>query len=450
MTVKTPSLIERSDLVFPGGSINDFALPPERRIVTDRARGTLLWDSTGKRYVDFLLGSGPLVLGHGHPAVTRAITDQLSAGMTYYLPSRPAVELAEQICHHVPCAEAVRYCCDGSEAVFYAMRLARAYTGRSMVAKFEGGFHGHTDYALQSFAPQDPPRFPLPQPDSRGIPAAVTDTVLVVPYNDADALRAAAAEYGSELAAIVVEPVQRGIEPIPGFLAELRSVCDRIGALLVFDEVVTGFRLDMTGAQGLAGVTPDLCALGKAMSGGTPIACVAGRADLMSLYGRPAGPAGVYMSGTLNGNPLACAAGLATLRVMAEIDGCGQITKRGQQLQRGLSEAFADAGLLATTIGPPAFTDVVFGRADVVDYRDYVDSDRAAAAEFGTRMLDRGFLIRPGNKIYVSAVHTSEQIDSAIDAAREVLEQMKNDGALEERSLMGPAGSGPAADGEAR
>lgn len=423
------SLIDRAERIFARGSINDFSLPGHRRIVADRAAGSELWDSTGRRYVDYLLGSGPLVLGHAHPAVARAVSDQFARGSTYYLPNRPAIELAEAICRYVPCAQSVRFCSDGSEAVFYALRLARAFTGRTSVLKFEGGFHGHTDYALQSYAPRIPPRFPHAEPDSRGIPAAVGATVLVAPFNDLAAVSRIADEHGAELAAIVVEPVQRGIEARPGFLAVLREIADRVGALLVFDEVVTGFRLDMTGAQGLVGVMPDLCALGKAMSGGTPIACVAGRADVMQLYGTSDGD-GVYMSGTLNGNPLSCAAGLAAVQTMAEIDGCGQLVKLGQQLHRGLSAAIADVGVRATTIGPPAFVDVVFGRTEVTNYRQYVGSDRAAAVDFGTRLLDRGFLVRPGTKIYLSVVHTTEQIGELVSAAHEVLLEMRSDGQL--------------------
>ena len=431
------SSVERAERVFPGGSINDFSLPGGRRLVADRADGTDLWDSTGRRYVDFLLGSGPLVLGHNHPAIARAIAEQFAVGSTYYLPSRPAVELAERICQHVPCAEAVRFCSDGSEAVFYALRLARAFTGRTAVLKFEGGFHGHTDYALQSFAPVDPPPFPRARPDSRGIPDAVSATVFVAPYNDLGAVEEILDRHGAELAAIVIEPVQRGIEPAPGFLAGLRVAADRVGALLVFDEVVTGFRLDLAGAQGLAGVTPDLCSLGKAMSGGTPLAAIAGRGDVLALYGRSDGRDGVYMSGTLNGNPLCCAAGLAAVEVLAEIDGCARLNRLGSRLHDGLNQTFRDRGIVATTIGPPAFLDVIFGRREVRNYRDYAASDRATAVEFGVRMLDRGYLVRPGAKIYLSALHTFEQIDGFVAAARDALASMERDGAL--RSSVRPA-----------
>ncbi|GAA4264268.1 aminotransferase class III-fold pyridoxal phosphate-dependent enzyme [Dactylosporangium darangshiense] len=446
MTTIDSRLVRRAERVFPGGSINDFSLPADRGIVVDRASGVDLWDSTGKHYVDFLLGSGPLVLGHGHPAVVRAITEQVGRGTTYYLPNRPAVDLAEQICHFVPCAESVRYCSDGSEAVFYALRVARAHTGRTKILKFEGGFHGHTDYALQSFVPTGAPRYPTAFSDSLGIPDVVGDTVLVVPYNDISAVEAVVAEHGDAIAAILTEPVQRGICAAPGFLASLRAVADRIGALLIFDEVVTGFRLDMGGAQSLFRVTPDLCALGKAMSGGTALACVAGRRDIMDQYAPSRAPRGVYMSGTLNGNPLGCVAGLAAVNVMHEIDGCGIITDLGERLQAGLSGVFTDAGIAAAPIGVPAFTDVVFGRSEVHNYRDYIDSDRQAAIDFGSRMLAMGFLIRPGSKIYLSAVHTSAHIESFVSAAAEVTEQMRGEGLLAEAPTRVPPNAGPPHD----
>ncbi|MYU10062.1 aminotransferase class III-fold pyridoxal phosphate-dependent enzyme [Streptomyces sp. SID8361] len=416
----------RAESVLPGGSINDFEQDAESSIIVSRAAGTSVWDSSGCRYVDFLLGSGPMVLGHGHPVVTQKVTDQLAKGTSYYLPNGPAIELAGLICDLVPCAESVRFCGDGSEAVFYALRLARAFTGRRLVLKFEGGFHGHSDYAMQSFAPVSGPRYPEPEPDSDGIPGAVTDTVIVVPFNDLAAVEHAAKAFGRDLAAILVEPIQRAIEPVDGFLQGLRRVCDETGTLLIFDEVVTGFRIDLGGAQEVYGVTPDLCSLGKSMSGGIPGgACVAGRSDVLDLVvaSRPIAKR-VYVSGTFNGNALSCAGGLAALEVLRDTGGCDVINQRGDRLRTGLKKAINQSGLVGDVIGPAAFPEVVIGREGVINYREYVDSDRPAALAFGAGLLARGFLVRPGTKLYVSAVHSEAEIDGLISAATETLAEM--------------------------
>ena len=422
------AISDRARAVFPAGTINDFATPPGVDLIVDRASGVDLWASNGRHYVDHLLGSGPLVLGHGHPYVRSKIIEQLERGSTYYLPSVPAIALAEMICRLVPSAELVRYCSDGSEAVFYAMRIARAVTHRDLILKFEGGFHGHTDYSLQSFHPGSPAHYPDPEPDSAGIPLNVGETVLVASYNDLEQVGELMAKYGDRVAAIVVEPVQRNIQPAPGFLAGLRSLCDASGSLLIFDEVVTGFRLHMGGAQALYGVTPDLSALGKVLGGGLAIGCVAGREAYMELAGTSVKPTGVYMSGTLNGNPLSCAAGMATLEVMEEISGCDIITARGTQLKLGLSAALVRKGIKGVVIGPEAFPEVVFGVTNVQNYREYISSNRAVSMSMGVRLLGKGILMRPGTKLYVSAVHSADQIAATIAAVEASLEEMIAEG----------------------
>lgn len=420
---------DRARRVFPNGTVNDFELPDAHALVVERGEGPYVWDTTGRRYVDFLLGSGPLVLGHAYPDIVRAVAHQARMGSTYYLPSIPAVQFAELICSYVPCAEAVRYCSDGSEAVFYALRLARAATGRECVVKFEGGFHGHSDYALQSFMPSGPAVYPTAEPDSPGIPAAIGQTVYVAPFNDLEAVEAVLEREGRHIAAVVVEPIQRAIMPENGFLQGLRRLCDRSGVLLIFDEIVSGFRLCMGGAQEAYDVTPDLCALGKAMSGGTPLACVAGRRDLLEWAGRPHRSDGIYMSGTLNGNPLGCAAGMAAVTAMGERGGCDVIAERGRRLRQGLERCIGELDLKASVIGPDCFMEIVFGRGEVRNFRDYVMGDRPAVERFGLAMLERGFLVRPGAKIYLSAVHSDADVDSFVDAAGEVLHDMAAVGA---------------------
>jgi glutamate-1-semialdehyde 2,1-aminomutase len=423
--------LARAADVLPAATINDFALPDKAAFIVSSASGPMVTDTTGREYIDYLLGSGPLVLGHAHPAVVSAIVNQITRGTTYYMLNRPAIELAERLVEHVPCAERVRFAGDGSEAVFYAMRIARAATGRRLVIKFEGGFHGHTDYALQSFHPVDFARYPKAVCDSAGIPPSVADTVLVAPFNNLMAFEAIVDEYADDIAAVVVEPVQRAIEPLPGFLAGLRSACDRIGALLVFDEVVTGFRLDMGGAQTWYGVEPHLCALGKVIGGGLPLAAVVGLKDLMD-YTSPIRPSDqrAYVSGTLNGNPLSCAAGLATIEVIERIDACRVIGELGGRLAAGLRELLALKGIVGCVIGPPAFAEVVFGRESVIDYREYAASDRDAAAAFGVAMIARGILMRPGAKMYISAVHAPEHIGFTLGAADEALDELLVAGVL--------------------
>lgn len=417
-------LINRKNRVFPAGTINDFALPPTHDFVVDRAEGVTVLATDGRAYQDHLLGSGPLVLGHAHPVVQDAVKKQIAAGSTYYLPSMPTIQLAELIVEYVGSAEKVRYCSDGSEAVFYAMRIARAVTGRERILKFEGGFHGHSDYAYQSFAPEVAGKFPQAQPDSCGVPASTTASVLVARYNDLESVKTVLSRYQDEVAAIVVEPIQRAIEPLPGFLQGLRELANSYGCLLIFDEVVTGFRVDMGGAQALYGVTPDLTALGKSMSGGLPIAAVVGPSDVMDIAGSTAISNGIYMSGTLNGNPLAAAAGAATISHLSDIAGCEEMTQRGDQLRSGLEATLLRTGIDACVSGPPAFSEVVFGVRQVTSYDDYSRRNREKGVAFGLGLLEKGFLVRPGTKIYVSAVHTEQEIDALIGAASDVLQEI--------------------------
>ena len=425
MPVGTTHDIERANAVLPGLTLNDFPLPHDMSFVVASATGAIITDTCGRRYIDYLLGSGPLVLGHAHPAVVAAVQRQVELGTTYYLLNLPAIELAERLVERVPRAELIRFASDGSEAVFYALRIARAATGRSTVVKFEGGFHGHTDYALQASTRSGAPQYPRPESDSAGIPASIGDGVLVTPFNDLASFDRVIDEHASEIAAVVVEPVQRAIEPEPGFLEGLRRACDRIGAILVFDEVVTGFRLDMGGAQNAYGVVPDLCALGKIIGGGLPLSAVAGRRDIME-WASPLRPSAehAYVSGTLNGNPLSSAAGLATIAVLEEIDGCSILAEAGERLGVGLRSLLAAKKITGAVIGPPAFSEIVFGRESVRDYREYVNSDRDAALAFGIAMLKRGILMRPGAKIYVSAAHTQELIDATLAAADEAIDEL--------------------------
>jgi glutamate-1-semialdehyde 2,1-aminomutase len=404
-------------------------LPTEMIFTAARGEGALLWDTAGREYIDYLLGSGPLILGHGHPAVVSAVREQIGIGSTFYAPSIAALELAEAIVRLVPCAQTVRFTGNGSEATFYALRLARAFTGRDLVLKFEGGFHGHHDYALQSFRPAVPTAFPKPTTDSAGIPERLGQTVLVAPFNDIESTTAIAEERADEIAAIIVEPHQRALLPVPGFLSGLRDLADRIGCLLVFDEIVTGFRIAPGGAQELYGVIPDLVALGKVMGGGLPMSAVAGRRDVMELSDPARGtPDRVYISGTLNGNPLSAAAGLATLQVLAAEDVCAVLQRNGSMLMQGLSELGQRLSVPVNVIGHPSFFQVLFGEGPVTNYQEYLATNRKAARSFGLELLRRGLYVNPGGKFYLSAAHTPGLIDRTLERAAEALTAVRDQG----------------------
>ena len=412
--------IARVERLLPGASLGSFRLPDDVAFVAAFGAGAELHATDGRRFIDYVLGSGPMVLGHAHPRVVEAIVEQAARGTTYYVLNEPAIGLAERVCELVPCAESVKYCGSGGEATLYALRIARAATGRTRVLKFEGAYHGANDYALHGMVAGRGTDGPVRGADSAGVPAALADTMLVVPYNDLDAARDCLLASG-DVAAVLVEPVQRSVEPVPGFLAGLRALCDQVGAILIFDEIVTGFRVAMGGAQERYGVIPDLCTLGKALGGGLPLAAVAGRHELIAVASPTASEPAAYVSGTLNGNPLAAAAGLATLDVLAETDGCASLAAAGEQLRAGLLDAAERLSIPLQVIGPPAFAQPVFGDERVVDARALLRTDRAAARAFGVELVRRGVLVPPGGKLYVSTAHTSALVGETIERASEAL-----------------------------
>jgi glutamate-1-semialdehyde 2,1-aminomutase len=418
--------------VIPGNCFGTFKLPDEVFFVTERAVGSNLWTTDGRKLIDFVLGSGPMMIGHAHPRVVAAIQEQATRGTTYYAMNDVALRLAARITELVPCAEAVKFVSDGAEATFYSLRLARAFTARDLVLKFEGGYHGHHDYALHGFNPPRGVNYPAARPDSAGIPAAVSSTMLIAPYNDLDATTQLAESVADRLAAIIVEPIQRSMLPRAGFLSGLRDLCNRIGALLVFDEVVTGFRIALGGAQEAFAVEPDLCALGKVIGGGLPLAAVAGRRDVLELTipGRANDGRSVFLSGTLNGNPLAAAAGLATLDIIVEEDAPARLNEIGTALTNGFSECARKLSVPLQMIGPPAFPDPVFGQGEIHDFRSYMASNRQAAKQFGIELLKHDMFVHPASKLYVSTVHTDEQIELACEAAYNAMRTVRDNGLL--------------------
>src|SRR5216110_2283788 len=334
-------LLKRAARVLPGGVLGNHRSGPGLEFVVKEGRGAYLWDTNGRRYLDYLLGSGPMLLGHAHPAVVEAVRRQVERGTSYMLLNEPAIELAEELVRAVPCAEQVRYTSSGTEATFFALRVARAFRKRDKILKFEGGFHGTHDYALMSVSPRSPKAFPAALPDSAGIPHALGEEVLIAPYNDLATTEALIAQHHNDLAAVIVEPYQRVIVPAPGFLKGLREVTRRYGVPLVFDEIVTGFRLAYGGAQKYYDVVPDVAAFGKVLAGGFPLAAVAGRADIMKHFDAAleGSPDYVWQAGTLNGNPIAAVAGLATLAELRKPGAYDKIFATGKRLKDGLAAA---------------------------------------------------------------------------------------------------------------
>ena len=415
-------LLERAARVLPGGVLGSHRSGPGLEFVVREGRGGYLYDMNGRRYLDYLLGSGPMLLGHAHPAVVDAVRRQMERGTSYMLLNEPSIELAEEIVRAVPCAEQVRYTSSGSEATFFALRVARAFRKREKVMKFEGGFHGSHDYALMSVVPRSPKAFPAPMSDSAGIPHVLEGEVLIAPYNDLATTEALIAAHHEELAAVIIEPYQRTILPAPGFLQGLRKATRRYDVPLVFDEIVTGFRFAYGGAQEYYGVVPDLAAFGKVVAGGFPLACVAGVQPIMRHFDAAleGTPDYVWQAGTFNGNAIACAAGLATLAELRTPGTYERLFRTGARLRQGLAAAVARHGMAAQVSGEPPVFDIFFTDREILDYRATLTADRDRIKRFNQELVRRG-VVKAVNKIYVSLAHTDADVDETVGIFDEVL-----------------------------
>ena len=415
-------LLEKARRYLPGGNGGNLTLPEELDFLVSRGKGSHVFDVSGNEYVDWLMGSGPMVLGHAHPAVTEAVIKAVEGGSTFFTTNERAVELAEVLVNAVPCAEQVRFTTSGTDACFNAMRAARAFTGKEKILKFEGAFHGTSDYALMSLTPPASVEYPQAMPSSGGIPKAIQELMLIAPYNDLATTETIINAHLDDIAAVIVEPVQRVISPKPGFLQGLRDLTKRHNIPLIFDEVVTSFRLAYGGAQEFYGVTPDMCTVGKIMGGGYPLAAVLGPADILSVYDRRASDDDTFVNqiGTLNGNPIACAAGLATLAVMREEGTYEKIHGAGAAIRQALVEICNENGVPVQSCGEDAIFDVYFSEQPVSNYRDTLAADTAMMTRFNTGLLKRGIL-KGAQKYYPSAVHTDEDIEKTIQAMREVV-----------------------------
>jgi glutamate-1-semialdehyde 2,1-aminomutase len=422
-TAEHVRLLEDAERYMPGGALGAFRLPDDVQVVIREGRGSRVWDVDGREYVDYILGSGPMLAGHAHPAVVEAINQQAVRGSQFYVLTEPAIRLAEVVCQAAPCAEQVRFVGSGSEATGYALRLARAFTGRDKILKFEGGYHGVGDYALYSTSAHGEPAYPRGHAESAGIPSVLDDQVLIAPFNDLETTGRVIAEHAGELAAAIVEPVQRCIAPAPGFLQGLRDLTREHRVLLVLDEVVTGFRLAWGGAQEYYGVQCDMAAYGKAISGGLSLAAIAGRRDVLALCDpRTAkSPNHVVISGTLSGNPLSAAAGLATLAELERPGVYERLHAVGNRLRQGLEEVGRRVGLPLRAPGEGPVFQPLISEHPVTDARSLGLLDAKATQRFGVELVRGGIMTNPGGKMYLSIAHDEADVDRTLAAAERAL-----------------------------
>lgn len=420
-------LFEQACQHIPGGvnspvrAFKGLHRPP---VFMERAQGAYLHDVEGKRYIDYVNSWGPMITGHADPEVLDAVRQRIEQGLSFGTPTAIETTMADLICEIIPSIELVRMTCSGTEATMSAIRLARGYTGRDKIVKFEGNYHGHSDSLLVKAGSG---ALTHGEPSSPGVPASLAEHTVTLSYNDIDAVEACFEEIGDQVACIIVEPVAGNmncIPPQPGFLEALRSVCDRHGSVLIFDEVMTGFRVALGGAQAHYGVTPDLTCLGKIVGGGMPVGAFGGRRDIMEKIS-PLGP--VYQAGTLAGNPLAMAAGVALLTKVREPGFHDALAQRVTTLCQGLEERAAAAGVNMITQSAGGMFGLFFTNQRRVDnFAQTTACDSEAFRKFFSGMLDQGVYLSPSafEAGFMSSAHTAEHIQATLDAAETVFASM--------------------------
>jgi glutamate-1-semialdehyde 2,1-aminomutase len=413
------ALYDVAERSLPGAGLGGYSLPEDVRFVIAEGMGSRVRSVEGRCYIDYVGGAGANILGHGHPEVLEAVGRQAAKGLHFFgTLNEAAIALSEKLVELIPCAERLAFTTTGSEATFYALRIARAFTGRQKVLKFEGAYHGNHDYSSFSLFPTKPANYPVAPADSGGVPDVLQPLVLVAPYNDLEAVRQIVGEHKDDLAAIIVEGCQRIIFAKPEFLRGLRQIADETGAVLIFDEVVTGFRLALGGAQEYFGVTPDLATYGKIVGGGGPLGCVAGRADVIDCVNprRKGGSDYAFINGTLHGNPVAAAAGLATLEVIERPGFYDALNETSATLTTALQEVLDRHGLPAIVAGRNSFWQFLFMGVEPVNQTDIMKSDGEAMRALDLEFLRRGCYVLPGVRRFVSAVATDQDLEDSVAA----------------------------------
>ncbi|MGH9561996.1 MAG: glutamate-1-semialdehyde 2,1-aminomutase [Terracidiphilus sp.] len=421
---RSSALFDRAQKILVGGvdsPVRAFKAVGGQPLLIDRAAGSRVWDVDGREYIDYVCSWGALIVGHAHPDVVAAISDQAQRGTSYGITSPLEIELAELIARAIPTLEKIRFVSSGTEAAMSAIRLARAATGRDLILKFEGGYHGHADAFL---AESGSGLATLSISASPGVPDAFANLTLNAPYNDIAAVERLFAEHKGKIAAIIVEPVAANmgvVPPVSGFLESLRKITSRDGTLLIFDEVITGFRLTNGGAQKIVAIQPNLTILGKIIGGGLPVAAYGGRRDLMDMVA-PLGP--VYQAGTLSGNPLAMRAGLASLPILDSPGFYDDLDAKAKQLADGFREAMAQSRISGQVNVVGSLLTLFFTADRVTNYTQAKRASTSLFAGFFREMLSRGVLLPPSQfeALFVSAAHTKEDIERTVSDAQASLE----------------------------
>ncbi len=426
---RSASLFEQAQQHIPGGvnsPVRAFAGVGGTPLFFKHAAGAYVTDEDDKRYVDYIGSWGPMILGHSHPDVIAAVRAQLEHGLSYGAPTALEVEMADLICSIVPSMDMVRMTSSGTEATMSAIRLARGYTGRDSIIKFEGCYHGHSDSLLVKAGSG---ALTLGVPSSPGVPAAFAKHTITLPFNDIDAVASYLAEHGNDIACIIVEPVAGNmncVPPVPGFLEGLREQCDKHGVVLIFDEVMTGFRVSLGGAQGLYGIIPDLTTFGKIIGGGMPVGCFGGKKEIMSHIA-PLGP--VYQAGTLSGNPLAMAAGLTTLKLISRPGFHDELTEYTARLLQGLQERADAAGIPFTTTQAGGMFGLYFTeRKNITSFEDATNCNIEHFKQFFHLMLEGGVYLAPSafEAGFSSIALGDTEMKITLDAAENAFAQMKS------------------------
>ncbi|OZG70042.1 glutamate-1-semialdehyde-2,1-aminomutase [Hahella sp. CCB-MM4] len=424
---QSESLFTRAQQFIPGGvnsPVRAFKGVGGTPVFFTRAEGAYMYDEDGQRYIDYIGSWGPMILGHGHAKIRAALEEQLQHGVGFGAPTRIEVDMAEKVCSLMPSIDMVRMVNSGTEATMSAIRLARGFTGRDKIIKFEGCYHGHSDSLLVKAGSG---ALTLGVPNSPGVPASIAEHTITLTYNDIDQVKRCFEEIGQDIAAVIVEPIAGNmncIPPIRGFLETLRSCCDNSGAVLIFDEVMTGFRVALGGAQEVYSVKPDLTTLGKVIGAGLPVGAFGGRRDIMSHIA-PLGP--VYQAGTLSGNPLAMAAGLAMLNEISQPSFHEELGAKAKKLIEGLKQAASDVGIPMTTHQVGGMFGFFFSDEPIITRYDQVmQCDMEKFKAFYHGMLQKGIYLAPSafEAGFISSAHTDEDIAATINAAAEVFKTL--------------------------